>query len=92
MAGQVEEVRTPTGASGFRVFEVVRTVAGFGRGDLLFVAPESEPDGGELVVDLERRVCRHGGGRVLGVVVGALRSRALTRRARRGPWPVAPPH
>jgi hypothetical protein len=43
-------------------------------------------------VDLERRVCRHGGGRVLGVVVGALRSRALTRRARRGPWPVAPPH
>ncbi|MHC4223009.1 MAG: hypothetical protein ACYSX0_03145 [Planctomycetota bacterium] len=93
MAGQVEEVRTPRGTSGFRVFEVARPVAGFGRGDLLFVVPESAPEGGELVVDLERRLCRHGGGRVLGVVVGALRNRALARGARRDSWPVAPaPH
>jgi hypothetical protein len=90
VAGQVEEVRAPDGAHGFRVFQVSRTVAGFGRGDLLFVVPRSEPEGGELVVDLEGRLCRHGGGRVLGVVVGALRSPALALGERRESWPVAP--
>lgn len=59
--------------NGCRVFRVRRAAAGFSPGDLLLVAPDAEPEGGELVVFLDGRVGRHGGGPVRGVVVGAIR-------------------
>ena len=59
--------------SGCRMFRLTRRAAGFEIGDLLLVAPGTEPEGGELVIDLRGRVGRHGGGPVLGVVVGAVR-------------------
>ena len=61
---------------GCRVFRMQRDKGSFSRGDLLMVAPDAVPEGGEFVIDLEGRVARHGGGPVLGVVVGVVRKRA----------------
>ena len=59
---------------GCRVFRMQRDKGSFSRGDLLMVVPDAVPEGGEYVIDLEGRVGRHGGGPVLGVVVGIVRS------------------
>jgi len=61
---------------GCRVFRMQRDKGTFSRGDLLMVVPDAVPEGGEYVIDLEGRVGRHGGGPVLGVVVGVVRKRA----------------
>ena len=58
---------------GCRVFRMQRDKGSFSRGDLLMVAPDTVPEGGEYVIDLEGRVGRHGGGPVIGVVVGIVR-------------------
>jgi len=58
---------------GCRVFRLQRNKAGLSKGDLLMVVPDAIPEGGEYVIDLEGRVCRHGGGPVLGVIVGVVR-------------------
>ncbi|MFQ5845139.1 MAG: hypothetical protein ACE5JG_09155 [Planctomycetota bacterium] len=68
--GDVTEVDAEGGC---RAFRLDRAAAGFRRGDVLLVAPGVEPEGGELVVDLEGKLGRHGGGPVLGVVVGVVR-------------------
>ena len=84
---QIEEQRrVPCGVlrgGGCRVFRLQRDKAGLSKGDLLMVAPDAIPEGGEYVIDLEGRVCRHGGGPVLGVIVGVVRHRRSTGRRRR---------
>jgi len=75
-AGQVEAVQEEPAVlrgSGCRMVRLRQPAAGFAAGDLLLVAPDAEAQGGELVVDLQGRVCRHGGGAVWGVIVGAVR-------------------
>jgi hypothetical protein len=74
-----DEVPELVDRSGCRAFRLERAMAGFRRGDVLLVAPGVEPEGGELVVDLEGRLGRHGGGPVLGVVVGVVRRGRGTR-------------
>ena len=64
------------------MFRLRRAAAGFAKGDCLCVVRGQQPEGGELVVDLEGRVGRHGGGPVYGIVVGAVRE---TRRPRPAP-------
>jgi hypothetical protein len=61
--------------NGCRMFRMQRDKGQFSRGDLLMVVPDAVPEGGEYVIDLEGRVGRHGGGPVLGVVVGIVRNR-----------------
>ncbi len=76
--------------NGCRVFRLRRNKAGLAKGDLIMVVPVSGPEGagsegagpegGEFVVDLQGRVCRHAGGRhggspVWGVVVGVIHER-----------------
>jgi len=60
---------------GCRVFRMQRDKVGLSKGDLLMVVPDAIPEGGEYVIDLNGRVCRHGGGPVLGVIVGVVRKR-----------------
>jgi len=79
MLEPVEDVPAPLRGSGCRVFRLARAAGGFSAGDLLLVAPGEEPEGGEWVVDLSGRVVRHGGGPVLGVVVGVVRRGAGAR-------------
>jgi len=67
-------------AAGCRVVRVRRSAAGFACGDLLFVALDEPPEGGEVVIDLQGRLGRHGGGPVWGVVVGAVRKEVADRR------------
>ncbi|MHC4955299.1 MAG: hypothetical protein ACYTGZ_15705 [Planctomycetota bacterium] len=71
------------------MFRMRRDKAGLAKGDLLMVVPAAVsggavpggavPEGGEFVIDLEGRVCRHdaslGGGPVMGVIVGVVRDR-----------------
>lgn len=80
--------------NGCRVFRLRRDKAGLAKGDLIMVVPVAaaegggqecaEPEGGEIVVDLQGRVGRHAGGRnadgrsggpVWGVVVGVIHER-----------------
>lgn len=68
-----EEIPALVKGSGCRMLRLKRAVAGLAPGDLLLVAPGVEPEGGELVVDGRGRVGRHGGGPVLGVIVGIVR-------------------
>ena len=63
--------------AGCMMLALRRSVLGFAPGDLLLVVPEATAEGGELVVDLHGRVGRHGGGPILGVIVGAVRQRVL---------------
>ena len=75
-AGQIEAVQEEPAVlagSGCRMVRLRQSVAGFAAGDLLLVAPDAEAQGGELVVDLQGRVGRYGGGAVWGVIVGAVR-------------------
>ena len=58
---------------GCRVFRLQRDKAGLSKGDLLMVVPDAIPEGGEYVIDLQGRVCRHGGGPVMGVIVGIVK-------------------
>ena len=64
-----------------RLLRLQRSVGVFGaafqRGDVLVVMPGARPEGGEIVIDMDGRVGRHGGGPVWGIVVGAVRQRAL---------------
>ncbi|MHC4847223.1 MAG: hypothetical protein ACYTEG_02080 [Planctomycetota bacterium] len=71
----VDEVRVsePRPAEGCRTFRLRRNAAGLARGDLLFVIPGAQPEGGEFVIDHHFRLGRHGGGPVFGVVVGMVR-------------------
>ena len=81
--------------NGCRVFRLRRDKAGLAKGDLIMVVPVTgrrgagpegaEPEGGEIVVDLQGRVGRHAGGRnadgrsggpVWGVVVGVIHERS----------------
>jgi hypothetical protein len=59
--------------NGCRVFRLQRDKVGLSKGDLLMVVADAIPEGGEFVIDLEGRVCRHGGGPVMGVIVGVVR-------------------
>ena len=54
------------------MFRMQRSKGELSRGDLLMVATDAVPEGGEYVIDLQGRVCKHGGGPVMGVVVGLL--------------------
>ena len=62
--------------SGCRIFRLRRDKAGLAKGDLLMVVPGAIPEGGEFVVDLKGRVGRHGGGPVMGVIVGVVKERS----------------
>ena len=66
-----------------RMFRMRRPAAGLERDDLLIVATGVIPEGGELVVDLEGRVGRHGGGPVWGVIVGVVKHGAAPTREER---------
>ena len=71
--GAADAVPAVLAQSGCRVYRLKRTAAGFREGDILLVLPGAEPEGGEIIIDLEGRLGRHGGGPVAGVVVGAVR-------------------